>query len=156
MNWNVPFFLLMTLSLMGCQDKAEEASPSILEWEPSPKYSFKSKPKAQRTSILRAPALSGHRTTVSGFEKQESLSESVSIKIERAWREGDKRKVIVALENTSSKGTRADFYLFSHDERGLLIDVKQEEIFFNPYESVFKSFEFLDSAKAKSWSMSVK
>jgi hypothetical protein len=150
---------LMTLvSLSACQNKTETQTAFVdkIEWEETPRYQFKPSKKAVTTQIFKAPKLSGHRKTISGFEDPKKLSDVIDIKLERAWREGKVRKVIVVLENKSQKGTRANFYLFSHDERGLLIEVKQEEIFFNPLESVFRSFEFLDSDLAKSWSMSVK
>lgn len=150
---------VMTLvSLSACQRKSQSPSSFVdrIEWEEAPRYQFSPVKKTSTTQIFKAPKLSGHRKMVSGFENPEKLSDVIDIKVERAWKEDQVRKVIVVLENKSQKGTRANFYLFSHDERGLLINVKQEEIFFNPLESVFRSFEFKDSDSAKSWSMSVK
>lgn len=157
LNGKSLLFLILLTGGFACQKK--EVPPqkvSILEWEPAPKHQFEPRLNQPRTQFIVAPKLSGHTDVVSGFEKVENLSENIKLKIERAWTEGDKRNVIVILENTSSKGTRANFYVFSHDERGLLIDAEQEEIFFNPHDSVFRRFEFSDASAAKSWSMSIK
>jgi len=150
--------LAMCFFVMGCQAKKSDAltQPTEIQWEPSPERAFESKRKQTYTQILAAPKLSGHKKTISGFEELKNLSSSVDMKVERAWRSADSRKVIVVLQNKTEKGTRANFYLFSHDERGLLIEVKQEEIFFNPNEVIYRSFSFKDSDPAKSWSMAVK
>ena len=150
--------MVLMLALSSCQKESEQPSQSVLQWEPAFKNPRKhTLPGTTFTQFIASPKRSGHEiNVVSGFDKIENLSKEVQLKVERAWRDGDKRNFIVILDNTSGKGTRVNFYVFSYDERGLLIDAKQEEVFFNPHESKFRRFEFSDSSKAKSWSLSVK
>ncbi|MBF0197167.1 MAG: hypothetical protein HQL32_05635 [Planctomycetes bacterium] len=153
------FFISFSVLVSGCQNKSDEGTPfdkgTALSWSNLPVAAYESKDSIDPV-FFEAPNLAHNIQIVSGFENSESLSEALSLKIERAWRTKDRFHFIIAIKNDTAKGTRATFYLFSYDEMGRLLSTKQEDIYPKANESIFKQFSYKFSGQEKSWSVSVK
>lgn len=146
-----------TLLLSACEKKKESPFPkgNPLVWSESatPRY----QPLEREDTILfEAPHLSNNSIVVSGFDDSETLSKQVSIKVERSWETPTTNNFIVSIKNNSSKGTRATFYLFRHDEMGRLVSTESKDIFFKAYESVFREYKEDKKNGISSWSLAVK
>jgi hypothetical protein len=153
------FFLFtpaITLLLIGCTAPEKKAKVSQeLIWHDQEIIQKKTKPIGH-TKIFSAPDIDNHVIMVSGFEKIKKLSSTVSIKIERAWQDQHNYFFIVAVQNDTDKGTRANFYVFSHDALGRVINVQVDDFFFKSNETKYKRITISKNSKVKKWSMSVK
>jgi hypothetical protein len=148
--------LIGSVCFLGCKSP-EQKEPIVKDiiWHEQDIIQKRSKPKAE-IQIIAAPDVDNHIIRVSGFEDIKKLSSTVSIKIERAWQDQHNYYFIVAIQNDTDKGTRANFYVFSHDALGRVINVQVDDFFFKDNESKFKRIVISKNSQVKKWSMSVK
>ncbi len=151
------FLISLCLICLGCSSVEDVEQPIVnkLVWHDQNIIKKRTKPRVE-TQIIAAPDIDNHVILVSGFEDIKKLSKTVSVKIERAWQDQHNYHFIVAVQNDTDKGTRANFYVFSHDALGRIINVQVDDFFFKSNESKFKRITISKNSKVKKWSMSVK
>lgn len=113
-------------------------------------------PEPDETEFIAAPAPEKTPPRVSAFSDIRTLSKNVSIKLERSWVDGNNRNMLFVLRNDTAKGTNAIFYVFTHDRLGRVISAKQETIYFQPNEAVFRQLSSPLNSKEEHWSVAVK
>ena len=150
------YFLFLSIFLAGCNTVKDKDEPiKGIVWHEQNVIKKRIKLSVD-TKIFSAPDVDNQVIVVSGFEDIKKLSSTVSVKIVRAWQDQNNYIFIVAVQNDTNKGTRANFYVFSHDAMGRVINVTVDDYFFKSNESKFKRITISKKSKVKKWSMSVK